>query len=110
MRSIDQTRLYTKDLAACRDQLRVGSRSFHAAAFLLPRSFCEPASALYAFCRIADDAVDNDPDPEQALARLHELLNGAIESIPECPGRDKLAAMAHAEMDRLLPAGLRPES
>ncbi len=41
-----------------------------------------------------------------ALARLHELLNGAIESIPECPGRDELAAMAQAEMDRLLPEGL----
>jgi geranylgeranyl diphosphate synthase type II len=45
-----------------------------------------------------------------ALARLHELLNGAIESIPECPGRDTLAAMAQAEMDRLLPASLRPAS
>jgi len=92
MRSIDQTRLYTKDLAACRDQLRVGSRSFHAAAFLLPRSFCEPASALYAFCRIADDAVDNDPDPEQALARLHERLDALYRGAPHDDPADRALA------------------
>jgi geranylgeranyl diphosphate synthase type II len=46
---------------------------------------------------------------EGAIARLEALLTGAIESIPECPGRDELAAMAQAEMDRLLPGALRAE-
>jgi len=46
------------DLSACRDALRDGSRSFLAASLLLPRRVHEPASALYAFCRLADDAVD----------------------------------------------------
>ncbi|HKX94980.1 MAG TPA: squalene/phytoene synthase family protein, partial [Methylibium sp.] len=43
------------ELAACRASLRHGSRSFFAASLLLPRAVREPASALYAFCRMADD-------------------------------------------------------
>ncbi len=46
------------DLAACRALLRGGSRSFDAAARLLPARVHEPASALYAFCRVADDLID----------------------------------------------------
>jgi phytoene synthase len=46
------------DLAACRALLRQGSRSFHAASLLLPGTVRDPATALYAFCRLADDAVD----------------------------------------------------
>jgi hypothetical protein len=51
---------YRADLAACRTLLRGGSRSFHAASLLLPRSVRDPATALYAFCRLADDAIDQD--------------------------------------------------
>jgi phytoene synthase len=46
------------DLAACRALLRSGSRSFHLASMLLPRRVSEAATALYAFCRLADDAID----------------------------------------------------
>ncbi len=46
---------------------------------------------------------------EGAVARLETLLGSAIEAIPACPGRDKLAAMAQAEMERLLPDALRAE-
>jgi phytoene synthase len=48
------------DLAACRALLRGGSKSFDAASKLLPRAVCEPAVALYAFCREADDVIDRD--------------------------------------------------
>ena len=47
------------DLAACHAAIRTGSLSFHAASKLLPRKVRDPALALYAFCRIADDAVDD---------------------------------------------------
>ena len=40
--------------------LRGGSRSFHAASLLLPARVRDPASALYAFCREADDLIDLD--------------------------------------------------
>jgi phytoene synthase len=46
------------DLAACRNLLRGGSRTFYAASLLLPARVRDPAIALYAFCRLADDAVD----------------------------------------------------
>jgi phytoene synthase len=46
------------DLAACRNLLRGGSRSFYVASLFLPRRVKEPAIALYAFCRVADDAID----------------------------------------------------
>ncbi len=46
------------DLEFCRASIRTGSLSFHAASKLLPPKARDPALALYAFCRLADDAVD----------------------------------------------------
>ncbi len=46
------------DIARCREILREGSKSFHAASLLLPARVRAPASVVYAFCRVADDAVD----------------------------------------------------
>jgi phytoene synthase len=55
--------------------LRVGSRTFFAASMLLPARFREPAMALYAFCRLADDAVDLDrTSPATAIERLRDRL------------------------------------
>ena len=51
------------DRAACRALLRNGSRTFFAASHLLPRRIREPATALYAFCRLADDAIDGVSEP-----------------------------------------------
>ncbi len=47
-----------QDLAACRALLANGSRTFLAASRLLPQAVRDPACALYAFCRLADDEVD----------------------------------------------------
>jgi phytoene synthase len=54
--------------------MRTGSRSFFAASLLLPQRIRRPASALYAFCRLADDAVDQGRDPGAALLVLQERL------------------------------------
>lgn len=68
------------DIAACRAAIRVGSRSFYAASLLLPSRVRDPAYALYAFCRFADDVVDMsgaDADaPEQLRARLQRIYAG----------------------------------
>ncbi|WP_058556719.1 polyprenyl synthetase family protein [Thiohalocapsa sp. ML1] len=62
---------------------------------------------------VGQDAVHGRPSAvselgvDGAIARLTALLDEAVASIPACPGRDKLAAMARAEMERLLPKGLR---
>jgi phytoene synthase len=104
MRSIDQARQYNADLADCRNRLRVGSRSFHAAAFLLPKSFCEPASALYAFCRIADDAIDDAPEPGRALAGLYERLDAVYRDAPHDDPADR--ALARVVREFALPKEL----
>lgn len=62
------------DLKACHARLRSGSRTFHAASFLLPRQYRDPAVALYAFCRVADDAIDLGEDRQAALADLQDRL------------------------------------
>ena len=62
------------DLAACAEMLRGGSRSFYAASLLLPAKIRDSACALYAFCRVADDAIDLDRDPLGALEDLRERL------------------------------------
>ena len=53
-----------------------------AASLLLPREVHEPASALYAFCRLADDAVDDAGQPTDAVARLRERLRLAYAGTP----------------------------
>jgi 15-cis-phytoene synthase len=50
------------DLAACRLLLSDGSKSFAMASRFLPRAVRDPAIALYAFCREADDAIDHGGD------------------------------------------------
>lgn len=70
------------DLAACRETLRAGSRTFFAASLLLPPRVRDPAMTLYAFCRQADDAVDLDGDSIRALERLRERLARAYEGRP----------------------------
>lgn len=43
---------------SCRRIMRHHAKSFSRAARFLPRRFGDPVAVLYAFCRIADDAVD----------------------------------------------------
>jgi phytoene synthase len=62
------------DVAACRASLRGGSKTFFAASLALPHAVRQPAAALYAFCRMADDAIDQGPNHEAALLDLHRRL------------------------------------
>ena len=66
---------YIDDMADCREILRTGSHSFYAASHLLPRDVREPACALYAFCREADDAIDLADRPDDAVADLNDRLD-----------------------------------
>jgi phytoene synthase len=50
------------DLKACRRLMRGGSKTFFAASLLLPPRIRLAATALYAFCRVADDLVDDGAD------------------------------------------------
>jgi phytoene synthase len=85
------------DLAAGRALLRNGSRSFHVASLLLPREIRESAIALYAFCRLADDAIDAQGDTAAALARLRSQLDRVYDGNPLPHPVERLLAQAVCE-------------
>ena len=97
------------DLAHCREAIRQGSRSFHAASRLLPTSVRDPALALYAFCRLADDAVDDAPGCKaRAVEALRARLDSAYAGRPRNAPADRAFARVierHA-MPRALPDAL----
>ena len=95
------------DLAACRALLRGGSRSFHAASLLLPARIREPASALYAFCRVADDAIDQC-GTSAALAGLHARLDQIYRGVPANDPIDRAfaAVVERHAIPRTLPDAL----
>ncbi len=96
------------DLAACRAMLRGGSRSFHAASRLLPRRVMQPATALYAFCRVADDLVDAAGGGAGALDGLHRRLDAVYAGAPanQPPDRALAAVVASHRLPRALLDGL----
>lgn len=63
------------DCAACRRSIRQGSQSFYLASLLLPVSVREPAYAVYAFCRAADDLIDRDQGGAKAIRELDQMLD-----------------------------------
>lgn len=71
------------DLAVCKALLAKGSKSFSAASWLLPSRMRDDAAAFYAFCRVADDAVDDSGEPARAVARLHVRLDRIFAEQPE---------------------------
>lgn len=94
-------------MAACRALLRHGSRSFFTASLLLPRRVREPASVLYAFCRLADDAVDIE-SRQDALSDLRERLRLAYLGRPLSSSVDRALAQVVEQHDipRALPEAL----
>lgn len=100
--------IHPADLAACRALLRDGSRSFHAASLLLPRRIRAPATAIYAFCRLADDAVDLGDGKGRAVVRLQERLARAAEGrpLPIPADRAFAATLARHGIPRALPEAL----
>lgn len=97
-----------EDLAHCEQEIRHGSRSFHAASLLLPRRVRDPAMALYAFCRLADDAVDLGQHKADAVLRLRERLDLAYAGTPlDAPTDRAFTAMIdETGMPRTLPEAL----
>lgn len=96
------------DIAACRTLLKNGSRTFHAASLVLPRRVADPAIALYAFCRLADDAVDLGRDRRAAVESLHRRLDHAYSGQPLSHPADRAFASVVADfaIPRELPEAL----
>jgi phytoene synthase len=96
------------DLDHCRAAIRTGSLSFHAASKLLPNRVRDPALALYAFCRLADDAVDEGTDKAGAVLSLGERLDRVYRGQPRNTPADRAfaAVVETHEMPRTLPEAL----
>lgn len=87
--------LEADDLATCKALLRAGSKSFAAASLLLPRRVRDPVAALYAFCRVADDAVDLSGDAG-AVDDLRDRVARAYAGSPRDHAVDRaFAAVVH---------------
>lgn len=101
-------RIDPADLAACKQAIRNGSKSFYAASLILPRRVREPALALYAFCRLADDLVDLDDPGLDGLARLTARLDRIYEGRPLPVPADRAMAevVERFEIPKTLPAAL----
>lgn len=96
------------DLEHCREAIRTGSLSFHAASKVLPARVRDPALALYAFCRLADDAVDLQRDKAGAVLNLRDRLELVYAGTPRNAPADRAfaAIVEDFEMPRALPEAL----
>lgn len=99
---------YQSDLEICREMIRHGSLSFHAASRLLPSKVRDPALALYAFCRLADDAVDLHHEKAAAVLQLQERLDAVYAGRPRdaAPDRAFAEVVSRFDMPRALPDAL----
>ena len=95
------------DHRECREAIRQGSKSFYAASRLLPADVRQRAFALYAFCRLSDDAVDLSGGSMDAVGRLRERLARAAQRRPLPFAADR--AMADLMRRSAMPAAL-PEA
>ena len=106
--SPDAARRHLSDLDYCRAALANGSRTFLAASRLLSRRARDPAIALYAFCREADDIIDAGGAGPQTLALLSERLDGIYSGTPKQNPADRAFAdvVNRFEIPRALPDAL----
>ncbi len=97
-----------RDADACRALIRSGSRSFFAASLVLPREVRTSARGLYAFCRLADDAIDAPDAGPEALAGLRARLDRIYDGRPAAIAADRaFAQVVHAHaIPRALPEAL----
>lgn len=88
-RQVTDERLLNKAYDFCKKITATYSRSFYLASALLPWEERRSARALYAFCRVADDIVDNlDDDREVALRSWQRR------ALSEHPPNDDMVALA----------------
>ena len=97
-----------QDLLACVDLMRGGSKSFFAASRLLPQRMRAASIALYAFCRVADDLVDQaqerGEDVHASLQQLRDRLDDVYRDQPQSFVEDRALAVVVHQYE--LPRGL----
>lgn len=76
------------DHAACAEVLRRSGSSFALPIRLLPEAKRRGTTALYAFCRVADDLVDDAPDAATATAGLDAFAGATEAALSGSPSPD----------------------
>ena len=99
-----------KDLEHCREAIRTGSLSFHAASKILPASVRAPALALYAFCRLADDEVDEGDQKTGAVLRLQERLDADERRYADLSGVRDYSARVASAVGAMMCVLMRPDA
>ncbi|KAJ1039631.1 hypothetical protein NDA14_003400 [Ustilago hordei] len=69
------------DLVASLNVLRAASKSFNAASLLLPWDLRTDLGCLYAFCRVADDLVDDEAESVEARTAHLEVIRSIVDAI-----------------------------
>ncbi|SNX84613.1 probable Bifunctional lycopene cyclase/phytoene synthase [Melanopsichium pennsylvanicum] len=70
-----------RDLEASLKVLSAASKSFNAASLLLPWDLRTDLGCLYAFCRVADDLVDDEAEGLDAKSRNLEVIRAIVDAI-----------------------------
>jgi phytoene synthase len=93
----------TQDLQACVAMMKGGSKTFFAASRLLPMRVRAAAIALYAFCRVADDLVDQGGDARANVSILQQRLDLIYAGTPSDAVEDHALALVvqHHQLPRL---------
>jgi len=87
------------DLGSCENLMRDGSKSFFAAAKILPTKIRDSAIALYAFCRLLDDMVDDQNAPDDVIKQIEYRLDRIYAQNPVDIPADRALAIV---VDRFL--------
>lgn len=83
-----------KDLAASLKVLRAASKSFNAASLLLPWDLRTDLGCLYAFCRVADDLVDDEAEGVEARSQNLLVIRSIVDAVyVQTAGKSAIASL-----------------
>jgi phytoene synthase len=85
------------DTIQCEELMRGGSKSFFAASRVLPKRVRNPAIALYAFCRLMDDIVDEGGEDIRIIQTLKQRLDLIYEGKPLDVAADRALSVVVAQ-------------
>lgn len=79
--SVTSASVEPRDLSASLQVLRAASKSFNAASLLLPWDLRTDLGCLYAFCRVADDLVDDNAQDLEAKTNNLDVIRAIVDAI-----------------------------
>ncbi|MHC5247134.1 phytoene/squalene synthase family protein [Enterococcus sp. LJL90] len=82
---IHQFEIHQKDFLYCEEIIKKASKTFYAAFSQLPEQQAWSIYAVYAFCREADDLIDEDHDIEGLYRLEGELKDFEANKVPDRP-------------------------